>query len=159
MKIHQAAIQKIHQQALKAYPNEACGLLGTDGEFLYPWKAKNSQEDLRKIDPREFELDARHAFLITPEDEAQIEKEMKKVGQQQIGWYHSHPNDVAYLSSEDKERYWSKEDSAEAKQFKGRPPYTEALFLVIGVPEKKFSGYKFFAWKKGDFREIDIPVL
>lgn len=140
LRLNKRDLQKIMQQAKKGLPNEVCGLLGVKDNVVHAWRATN-------VGTKKAWLDARHGFFIDPAAEEAIEKEMRKVGQKHLGWYHSHPTAPAVFSAEDKRG---------AKEFTGGPPYTHALFLVIGFEPRPH--YQAYYWKNG-FKEYDLPAL
>ncbi len=106
LKITKHAVEKIKEDARKAYPEECCGLLvGKDGVVLEAVRVKNINteraHDRYEIDPREFLM---------------VEKESAKRGLSVLGIYHSHPDHPAEPSEFDRTRAW--------------PEY---LYLIVGV--------------------------
>ena len=90
------AFERLKDLAVKAYPNEACGIMlgdGDNGPVREIWPVKNTEEDepgwLFRTEPLElYRLELR------------AEKENKTI----TGFYHSHPDAPAVISSED-EKY------------------------------------------------------
>jgi proteasome lid subunit RPN8/RPN11 len=71
------------------YPKEACGLLAGQGgtvSQVYP---------MRNVE------DSPIGYAMDPREQLQIEKQMRKLGQQLLGIFHSHTASAAYPSSVD----------------------------------------------------------
>ena len=82
----------VHAQ--KGLPNEACGLLGgrIEGEDQYVEKVYC----LTNVD------ESREHFSMDPREQFDAIKDMRKLGLQMIGNFHSHPETPARPSQEDK---------------------------------------------------------
>jgi proteasome lid subunit RPN8/RPN11 len=94
-------ISEIRQHGERDYPFECCGLmLGRfeDGRKrvieIYP--ISNAREEEAK----------RNRFLIRPEELMLGEKYAREKGLDVVGFYHSHPDDVAVPSQYDLEHAW-----------------------------------------------------
>lgn len=92
-------IRKEHYQGMivhaqKGLPNEACGLLGgrIEGEDQYVEKVYC----LTNVD------ESREHFSMDPREQFDAIKDMRKLGLQMIGNFHSHPETPARPSQEDK---------------------------------------------------------
>ena len=95
-----------HSQAMRAhgerdYPFECCGLmLGRfhDGskKVVETYPISNAREEAAK----------RNRFLIRPEELMRGEKYAREKGLDVVGFYHSHPDDVAVPSQYDLEHAW-----------------------------------------------------
>lgn len=85
----------IGQAALKAYPQEACGLLvGRLGEDCFEVRQVLAMTNTHSSRPND-------RFEIAPEDLIFAHKKARAMGQQIIGHYHSHPNGQATPSDQD----------------------------------------------------------
>ncbi|MDR0567894.1 MAG: M67 family metallopeptidase [Spirochaetaceae bacterium] len=87
---------RIAEEALKAYPNECCGIL------LGP-----NEREISKILPiiNAFSEDERyHRFKIEPEDLMRAERQAFQDGLEVLGFYHSHPDHPAVPSEYDREQ-------------------------------------------------------
>lgn len=95
-----------HSQAMRAhgerdYPFECCGLmLGRfdDGrkKVVETYPISNAREEAAK----------RNRFLIRPDELMRGEKYAREKGLDVVGFYHSHPDDVAVPSQYDLEHAW-----------------------------------------------------
>jgi proteasome lid subunit RPN8/RPN11 len=100
------ALEEQHKDEMRAhgerdYPFECCGLmLGrfVDGrkEVLETYPISNAREEEAK----------RNRFLIRPEELMRGEKYAREKALDVVGFYHSHPDDVAVPSQYDLEHAW-----------------------------------------------------
>jgi proteasome lid subunit RPN8/RPN11 len=99
-------VNESHLRAMRAhgerdYPYECCGLmLGRFGDgrkqMVETYEISNAREEEAK----------RNRFLIRPEELMRGEKYAREKGLDVIGFYHSHPDDVAVPSQYDLEHAW-----------------------------------------------------
>jgi proteasome lid subunit RPN8/RPN11 len=98
LRIDHALIDDIRRQGERAYPAECCGVLaGTAGkvkEVVRLFPATNRRTD----DP--------HRYLIAPDDLRRIEADLRRLSQDILGCYHSHPDHPAVPSTFDVEQAW-----------------------------------------------------
>jgi len=86
--------EAIRRHGVETYPNECCGaLIGTDGDV----KMVSHVAPL----PNTTEEGARRRFLIRPSDYKFVEEEAKRLNQDLLGFYHSHPDHPARPSQYD----------------------------------------------------------
>ena len=83
------------------YPYECCGLMlgkfeGGRKNVLETYPISNAREEAAK----------RNRFLIRPEELMRGEKYAREQGFEVVGFYHSHPDDVAVPSQYDLEHAW-----------------------------------------------------
>ena len=83
------------------YPYECCGLMlgkleGGRKDVLETYPISNAREEAAK----------RNRFLIRPEELMRGEKYAREQGFDVVGFYHSHPDDVAVPSQYDLEHAW-----------------------------------------------------
>lgn len=83
------------------YPYECCGLMlgkfeGGQKTVLETYPISNAREEAAK----------RNRFLIRPEELMRGEKYAREQGFDVVGFYHSHPDDVAVPSQYDLEHAW-----------------------------------------------------
>jgi proteasome lid subunit RPN8/RPN11 len=84
----------IRRHGMETYPNECCGaLIGGDNGVT----AVHHVAAL----PNNTEEGARRRFLITPADYKFVEAEAKRLNQDLLGFYHSHPDHPARPSQYD----------------------------------------------------------
>ena len=92
---------ELDAHAAQTYPDECCGILlgqTTDGE--------RAVARLLPIDNQWDAGERRRRFLITPQDMLRAEREGRLVGQDVLGFYHSHPDAPARPSEFDREHAW-----------------------------------------------------
>ena len=81
----------IRRHGVDTYPNECCGaLIGADGVVEHVSPLPNTTEE-----------GARRRFLIRPSDYKFVEEEATRLGQELLGFYHSHPDHPARPSQYD----------------------------------------------------------
>ena len=81
---------------METYPNECCGaLIGSDGVVNHVAALPNVTEE-----------GARRRFLIRPSDYTFVEAEAKRLSQELLGFYHSHPDHPARPSQYDLDHAW-----------------------------------------------------
>ena len=89
LKISRALADQMTAHCLRHYPKEACGLLaGTPGvvEQVYP---------MTNVE------DSPIGYSMDPQEQLEVETQMRQLGQQTVGIYHSHTASEAYPSSVD----------------------------------------------------------
>ena len=99
LRLSGALADEIRHHGEAAYPAECCGAMvgrveGAAKEVLRLSPAVNRRTD----DP--------HRYLIAPDDLRQLEREVRAVGQEIVGYYHSHPDHPARPSAFDAEHAW-----------------------------------------------------
>ena len=81
----------IRHHGVETYPDECCGaLIGADGVVHHVAPLPNTTEE-----------GARRRFLIRPSDYKFVEAEAGRLGQELLGFYHSHPDHPARPSQYD----------------------------------------------------------
>ena len=94
LKLDPGIAEAIRRHGVETYPNECCGaLIGEDGDV----KVVRHVAAL----PNNTEEGARRRFLITPSDYKFVEAEAKRLNQDLLGFYHSHPDHPARPSQYD----------------------------------------------------------
>jgi proteasome lid subunit RPN8/RPN11 len=86
----------IRSHGVETYPNECCGaLIGSEGVVRHVAPLPNTTEE-----------GARRRFLIRPSDYKFVEEEAKRLNQELLGFYHSHPDHPARPSQYDLDHAW-----------------------------------------------------
>ena len=95
------AVMRAHGEA--AYPHEACGaLIGSgDGESA-PWRLVRAEPA-----PNEFDGGHHNRYLVSPAFQVEAERRALADGLDVIGFYHSHPDDLARPSEYDRSHAWA----------------------------------------------------
>ena len=95
----QFAAMRAHGE--RDYPYECCGLML--GKFN---EGRKSVVEIYPISNAREEEAKRNRFLIRPEELMRGEKYARSQGLEVVGFYHSHPDDVAVPSQYDLEHAW-----------------------------------------------------
>lgn len=140
-------IETMYAHAKEAYPNECCGLIvgprlaneGAGRNGLRLLLCQNIQDEMHKRDPESYPRSARKAFFIDPVEFAHIVREADERKEVIRGIFHSHPDEEAYFSQEDKDA---------AVPFGDLPSFPDAEHIVISVRDGEIKGYKVFLWDR-----------
>ena len=98
LKLTRQIEEAIRKAGADAYPNECCGImLGKDEDDEHVVTSLRPIENARESDERY------HRFLITAEEMMQAELEVRRLGLDIVGFYHSHPDHPARPSDYDRE--------------------------------------------------------
>ena len=143
------AMAEIEDHAVKAYPDECCGLIvgHADGTQTVS-RIRNIQDELHAEDPEGYPRTAGIAYAGHPTDLREGLDLADEAGNRLLAFYHSHP---------DHEAYFSDEDVAQATPF-GEPSYPDALQIVVSVYDRSVRTAKAFIWSAGSesFEETAI---
>ena len=143
--IYQEIIDQVVAEAVKQYPNEACGLLvGQKGqnsvtEFI---PVKNRYDEMHARYPETYPRTAKTAYLIDPMEQQRIFGEALKTGEEVKAIFHSHTDHDAYFSEEDQQVAcpW------------GEPMVPGVSYLVVSIWGGRLKETNEFFWddkKKG----------
>jgi len=116
MDIHQNVLAKIEQEALAAYPKEACGLLVGKADHIF--EAVPTRNLAKESD----------AFLIDPELHLKVQRAARARGLGIIGCYHSHPKGDSKPSNRD----WREKNGA------------GFLWMITSLKKDKFPETRIF---------------
>ncbi len=150
-------MERMYAHARDAYPDECCGVIlgpppsdvGHDKLRLHP--LRNVQNEFHERDPESYPRTARRAYLIEPFEFERILREAREKGEVLRGIFHSHPDEDAYFSQEDKDA---------AVPFGDVPSFPDAEHIVMSVCGGEVRGYKVFRWEREakDFIEAELVV-
>jgi len=105
----------VESHLIKAYPDEACGiLLGRAGE---PFAIVEAHPCANLNVER-----SRDRYLMAPTDQMRIEKEARRRSLDVVGYYHSHPDHPAQASATDLALSWE-----------------QVLYLIVSVTEGRVA--------------------
>jgi proteasome lid subunit RPN8/RPN11 len=91
LKLMSGLADAIRRHGRETYPNECCGaLIGLESVVRHVTPLPNTTEE-----------GARRRFLIRPSDYTFVETEAKRLNQELLGFYHSHPDHPARPSEYD----------------------------------------------------------
>lgn len=90
--------EEIRRAGERAYPAECCGVLAGHAGGVKDIVKLVAVTNRRTDDP--------HRYLIAPDDLRRIEAELRSLGLEVLGCYHSHPDHPAEPSAFDTEQAW-----------------------------------------------------
>lgn len=112
------------------YPNEACGILaGKDMIVSGIFPMTNTEK-------------SPVSYLMDPEEQFGMMKELRDRSLQMTAIYHSHPDSPAYPSGKDLDMAY----------------YEDALYVIISLIENEPS-VRCFSIRNGEAREVGISVI
>lgn len=113
LKLAAGALRAIEQEALRAYPLEACGVLAGHED------AAGAHIATRAIVCHNAAGDPRRRYWIEPRELVAVQRSVREAGEVIVGFFHSHPGAPAGWSATDaQEAYW-----------------TDCVYLVVSVVE------------------------
>jgi [CysO sulfur-carrier protein]-S-L-cysteine hydrolase len=122
--IRKIDLERIYDACDRAYPNEACGILGGHGSMV------------ETVIPMTNAHPSPHYYEMNPEEQFQVMKDMREAGLEMVGIYHSHTGGPAYPSMVDVERaYWPGT---------ALPNYPEARYLIVTLLDRKKPAARVF---------------
>ncbi len=139
MAITRTHLQLIIDHCNAGYPNEACGILaGRDGRVERVYCMKNARPG-----PVSYEME--------PEEQFRVMKDIRQVGLEMIGMFHSHPGGRAYPSSVDVEKaYWPGTTLAN---------YPEAVYVIVSLLDRANPDVRGYAISGGAILEVPLAVV
>jgi [CysO sulfur-carrier protein]-S-L-cysteine hydrolase len=122
--------KEIVEHALREFPNEACGLIASDGDLpirLYPMRNANASSDT-------YRFDAKEQFTVFDEVDER-------------GWeiwaiYHSHTHSDAYPSKTDIKQAF----------------YPDSRYLVLSVADRDEPVLRSFFIRDGEVEEEELTI-
>ncbi len=122
---------RILKQCQDEYPNEACGILaGHNGtvEKIYPMKNAEASPTF---------------YVMEPQEQFRVMKEMRLAGLDLVGIYHSHTGSQAYPSSTDVSLAY----------------YPEAVYLIVTLLDRNKPASRGFTIIDGTITEVPVTVV
>lgn len=124
--------KKIIEEAKKGKPNEVCGILaGKNYEVFKVYKMKNISDN------------PRFCYFMSPEEQLKVFKEIRGLGFELVGIYHSHPESDPYPSKRDVELAF----------------YPEAVYIIISLKDEVNPVVKGFRIVEEKIVEEEIKVV
>jgi len=80
------------------------------------------------------------SYMMDPEEQFRVMKELRKNGQKMVAIYHSHPYSQAYPSPKDISLAF----------------YSDQIYLIVGLTDKDRPEVRAFEILEGDVREVQI---
>ena len=143
----------IHDQAVREYPHESCGIILTRGMERRLVPCRNIQEELHAQDPARHPRGARTAYYIDPQDLLRIGR-LEGEGFAVAVIYHSHIDAGAYFSETDRRQ----------ALFGDEPMYPGATYIVSSVRgevgEPAVDETAAFRWdpERRDFPRVELDA-
>lgn len=124
------SLEQIVIQSKREFPNEACGILaGREGRAGKVYAMSNIDKS-----PSTYFMDAKEQLLVM--------KEMRNLGLEMVGIYHSHVASPAYPSGHDVEMAF----------------YPEASYVIVSLADKNKPAVRSFKIKEGVITEEEIKI-
>lgn len=140
------ALDVIYRHASRAYPNECCGFILSDGTV---YRGTNIQDELHAGNPTIYRRTSANGYTFSVADTIFLGKSFQTPNPVVI-IYHSHPDVGAYFSDEDVDK----------ALYAGEPRYP-VEYLVVDAVAGSARGAKLFGWSQGKFictRELGMKL-
>lgn len=122
---------QIAEHSRREFPNEACGILaGKEGRVEKIYEMTNTDKS-----PSTFFMDAKEQFKVM--------KEIRNLGLEMVGIYHSHVASQAYPSNHDVELAF----------------YPEVSYLIVSLEDKDNPDIRSFKIKDGKISEEEVEII
>ncbi len=148
LRFRQSTLDALHAHAIETYPEECCGFVLSDGETETVRRITNVQNRMHTKDPKDFPRDARTAYFMDSKELFAVQREVENGTLEIKAVYHSHPNEKAYFSTEDKKR----------ALFDGEPLYRGAVYLVMSVVSRQISAMCAVEWDEEELDFVDVRL-
>ena len=123
-------LEKILKQIKEESPNEACGILaGKNGVAEKVYEMTNTDKS-----PATYFMDAKEQLLVM--------KEIRNLGLEMVGIYHSHVASPAYPSGDDVEMAF----------------YAEVSYVIISLKDKDNPTVRSFKIEEGKIAEEEVKI-
>ena len=131
LKLPQNVFDRIVQQARDAAPIEACGILaGRNGAVQKLYEMTNTDQ-------------SRVHYLMKPEEQFQVVKDMRAADLTMVAIYHSHPETRAYPSQEDIKMALT----------------PDVVYIIISLQDPQTPDLKGFLIENGKVNETIIDII
>lgn len=121
----------ILQHAFRELPNECCGVLIGRGKVI------ERAVPMRNSEP------SPETYIMDPEEQIKLFREMEETGEQLIGIYHSHPNGPAQPSALDLQLAF----------------HPDALYVVISLADPSNPDIRGFFLTESGFSEVPLNIV
>jgi proteasome lid subunit RPN8/RPN11 len=126
-----ADLLKIYEHCEREYPNEACGILaGHSGTVKKIYSMTNAEPSPA-------------FYVMEPQEQFRVMKEMRQAGLELVGIYHSHTGSRAYPSATDVSLAY----------------YPEAVYLIVTLLDRKLPASRGFSIVEGKINEVRVEVV
>jgi len=125
-----ALVERILSHGRSAYPDEACGILAGEGnEVSAIYEATNVES-------------SPVSYLMDPQEQFRIMKEIRNNGMRMVAIYHSHPVSPPYPSPTDVKLAF----------------YSDAAYIIVSLLDRDNPEVKAFEIVEGKVRETAIVI-
>lgn len=122
--------EKLVEHAEKEAPNEACGILaGKDYKVEKVYEMVNTDNRAK-------------TFFMEPKQQLKVMKEIRNLGLEMIGIYHSHLETDAYPSAHDVEL----------------ANYPEASYVIVSIKDRDNPSIRSFKIVEGKINEEEVAI-
>lgn len=129
--ITRADYERILKHCQDEYPNEACGILaGHNGTVKKIYSMANAEPSPA-------------FYVMEPQEQFRVMKEMRQTGLELVGIYHSHTGSQAYPSATDVDLAY----------------YPEAVYLIVTLLDRKLPVSRGFSIIKGKITEVRVAII
>lgn len=123
-------LEQITKQCLRELPDEACGILaGSNGKVDKVYEMLNSQKSPEN-------------FFMDPKEQLKVMKEMRNLGLEMMGIYHSHVASQSYPSEKDVELAF----------------YPGASFVIVSLKDRDKPVIRSFKISEGKISEERVLI-
>jgi len=128
--IKKTDLQKIFDHCDREYPSEACGIMaGRSGHVDKVYTMTNAEP-------------SPSFYLMDPQEQFRVMKEIRQEGMELVGIYHSHTHTEAYPSKTDVELAF----------------YPEALYFIVSLQKVKAPVIRAFRINDGRIVEEEVVI-
>ena len=128
--LKQSELRAIFGHCQQEYPNEACGVLaGRDGRVEKVYPMTNAEQ-------------SPSFYMIDPQEQFRVMKEMREKGLELVSIYHSHTGSQAYPSATDVSLAY----------------YPEAVYLIVTLLDRKSPKAKAYTIVEGEIAEVALSM-
>ena len=121
----------IYENCDREYPNEACGILaGHNGTVEKIYSMKNAEP-------------SPSFYVMEPQEQFRVMKEMRQAGLDLVGIYHSHTGSQAYPSATDVSLAY----------------YPEAVYLIVTLLDRMRPASRGFTIIENKITEVPVDVV
>jgi len=125
---------------------EVCGFVLRRGEALEVWPVANVADRYRELEPDQYPSSSRESYLMDPQEQFRIHRELARSGGEIVAIWHSHVEVGAYFSAKDR---------ADAL-IDGAQVVPGAEYLVLGVKSGRVTEVRRFRFEGGEFVEVEV---
>jgi proteasome lid subunit RPN8/RPN11 len=130
LEISEGLLSRVIEHARRESPLECCGILaGKDGKITKVYSMENTEK-------------SPSSYLMAPEEQLKVFREVEEEGLELSAIYHSHPHSPAFPSQRDVDHAF----------------YPDSLILIISLMDPKAPQVGVFQIEKGKFEEKKLKA-